>query len=223
VVSFLGAFLGTVLFLPLCSLLFLALFEPVKIDFRFNYLLFGSLVVFLFFIFLAVAGLAAPGFVKRSVRSVAGLVPPLRRMLEGKGYLEPVDELVNRYNGMMSYFLGRARTTFAAGFVLSAAIYINKFSIAWVILRGMGIQAPYLEVIYTQIILIMIFYFAPSPGAAGIAEISAAGVMRGIVPIRHLGAYVVLWRLFTLLIGLAAGAAVMVRYIYGNRRPTGDG
>jgi uncharacterized protein (TIRG00374 family) len=218
VVSFLGAFLGTVLFLPLCSLLFLALFEPVTVDLRFNYMLMVSLVIFLLIIALAVAGLAAPGAVKRGVRAVAGLAPPLRRRLDRKGYLEITEELVDRYNRMMRYFLGRGRITLLAGFALSAAIYINKFSIAWVILRGMGMGAPYLEVIYTQLLLIMIFYFAPSPGAAGIAEISAAGVMKGIVPAKYIGAYLILWRLFTLLIGLAAGAAVMVRYIYRDRR-----
>ena len=64
----------------------------------------------------------------------------------------------------------------------------------------------------------MVFYFAPSPGAAGIAEISAAGVMGGIVPPECMGAYVLLWRLFTLLIGLGAGALVMVRSLYRARR-----
>jgi uncharacterized protein (TIRG00374 family) len=133
-------------------------------------------------------------------------------------YLNAADELVDRYNRMMKYFLRKGKSAFVIGFILSAAIYINKFTIAWVVLRGLGIDAPYLEVIYTQLILIMIFYFAPSPGAAGLAEISAAEVMKGIVPAEYVGAYVFLWRLFTLLIGLAAGALVMVRYVYRGRK-----
>jgi uncharacterized protein (TIRG00374 family) len=218
VVSFLGAFLGTVLFLPLCSLLFLVLFEPVSVDFRLQYLLLGSFAIFLFFIILAAAGLANPGLVKRSARFVAGLISPLNRWLERRGYLDVADELVDRYNTMMKYFLRKGKSAFVIGFFLSAAIFINKFTIAWVVLRGMGIEAPYLEVIYTQLVLIMIFYFAPSPGAAGLAEISAAEVMKGIVPAEYVGMYVLLWRLFTLLIGLAAGALVMVRYLYRDRK-----
>jgi uncharacterized protein (TIRG00374 family) len=218
VVSFLGAFLGTVLFLPLCSLVFLVLFEPVSVDFRLHYLLSGSFVVFLFFMILAAAGLFNPGLVKRSARSVAGLIPPLNRWLERRGYLDAADILVDRYNSMMKYFLSRGRSALVIGFILSAAIYINKFTIAWVVLRGMGLEAPYIEVIYTQLVLIMIFYFAPSPGAAGVAEISAAEVMKGIVPAGYVGAYVFLWRLFTLLIGLAAGALVMVRCVYRERK-----
>ncbi len=224
VVSFLSAFLGTVLFLPLCSLFFLVFFEPVAVDFRLHYLLSGSFAIFLFFIALAIAGLVAPGFVKRSVRFAAGLIPPLDRWLERKGYLEAADRLVERYHTMMKFFLERGKSAFAAGFILSAAIYINKFTIAWVVLRGMGITVPYLEVIYTQLVLIMIFYFAPSPGAAGLAEISAAEVMKGIVPAQYIGAYVLLWRLFTLLIGLGAGALVMMRAFYRSRkeRPPAD-
>ncbi len=218
VVSFLGAFLGTVLFLPLCSLFFLVLFEPVAVDFRLQYLLKGSFTIFMFFIALAVAGLATPGFLKRSVRFVAGLIPPINRWLERKGYLDIADVLVDRYNTMMKYFLREGKSALVIGFILSAAIYINKFTIAWVVLRGLGIDTPYLEVIYTQLVLIMIFYFAPSPGAAGLAEISAAEVMKGIVPAECIGAYVLLWRLFTLLIGIAAGALVMVRYLYRGRK-----
>jgi hypothetical protein len=218
VVSFLGAFLGTVLFLPLCSLVFLLLFEPVNVDFRLTYLLRGSFAVFLFFIALAVAGLFAPGFVKKAARSAAGILPPLRRWLERKGYLDTSDRLVDRYNSMMRFFTGRGKAALLLGFVLSAAIYINKFTIAYVVLRGMGIDAPYIEVLYTQLVLIMIFYFAPSPGAAGLAEISAAEVMRGIVPSAQTGAYVLLWRLFTLLIGLGAGALVMARSLYRGRK-----
>ncbi len=218
VVSFLSAFLGTVLFLPLCSLIFLVFYEPVTVDFRLHYLLSGSFAIFLFFIALAIAGLVNPGLVKRTVRFVAGLIPSLNRWLDRKGYLEASDKIVDRYNTMMKFFLAKGKSAFVIGFILSAAIYINKFTIAWVVLRGMGVTAPYLEVIYTQLILIMIFYFAPSPGAAGLAEISAAEVMKGIVPAQYIGAYVLLWRLFTLLIGLGAGALVMMRYFYRNRK-----
>jgi uncharacterized protein (TIRG00374 family) len=218
VVSFLGAFLGTVLFLPLCSLFFLVFFEPVAVDFRLHYMLSGSFAIFLFFIALAVAGLVDPGFVKWSVRFIAGLIPPLNRWLDRNGYLEAADKIVDRYNSMIKFYLAKGKSAFASGFILSAAIYINKFTIAWIVLRGMGINAPYLEVIYTQLVLIMVFYFAPSPGAAGIAEISAAEVMKGIVPAGSIGAYVLLWRLFTLLIGLGAGAVVMMRCFYRDRK-----
>jgi uncharacterized protein (TIRG00374 family) len=122
---------------------------------------------------------------------------------------------------MIRYFIGKGKSAFLVGFILSAAIYINKFTIAWVVLRGMGLEAGWLDVIYTQLVLIMIFYFAPSPGAAGLAEVSAAEVMRGIVPYELMGAYVILWRLFTLLIGLGAGALVMVRYLYRGKKGTG--
>lgn len=222
VVSFLGVFLGTVLFLPICSFLFLALLRPVSVDPRLRYLILVSMIIFTLLILLAAAGLLAPSLVKRTVRSTAGLIPALGRRLRRKGHLDSADELVNRYNAMMRFFLGRGKSALAAGFALSALIFFNKFTIAWVVLRGMGIAAPYLEVVYAQLVLIMIFYFAPSPGAAGLAEISAAEVMMGIVPAGSMGAYVILWRLFTLLVGLGAGALVMMRYLYGGRRETGE-
>ena len=65
--------------------------------------------------------------------------------------------------------------------------------------------------------LFLFFYFAPSPGAAGFAEISAPAVMRSIIPPGYEGAFVLLWRLFTLFLGLVVGALITVRTIYRER------
>jgi uncharacterized protein (TIRG00374 family) len=108
------------------------------------------------------------------------------------------------------------------GFILTAMIYFNKFIIAWVVLRGLGIAADFWEVIYTQIVLILIFYFAPSPGASGVAEVSTAEVMKGIIPAGYGGAFVVLWRMFTLFISVAVGALVTIRALYKSRADSGE-
>ena len=128
-----------------------------------------------------------------------------------------LSDVVDRYNAMMRYFLRRAKLAFLAGFVLTGLIYFNKFAIAWVVLRGLGVTVGFWEVVYAQLVLILIFYFAPSPGAAGIAEVSTAVVMKGIIPAGYEGAFVLVWRLFTLLISLAVGALVMIRTVYMER------
>ena len=99
----------------------------------------------------------------------------------------------------------------------SNGVFFNKFVIAWVVLRGLGVEANFWEVVYAQLVLILIFYFAPSPGAAGVAEVSTAEVMKGIIPVGFEGAFVVLWRLFTLFISLSIGAVVTIRALYHDR------
>jgi uncharacterized protein (TIRG00374 family) len=221
VVSFLGAFLGTAVFLPVCGLVVTLFFDPVTVDFRLQYLLNGAIVTFSLILVVAAAGLVNPRWVQNALRLLLGLVPPLYRWLEKKGTVDVIMDLVDRYHDMMKFFVRRAKLVFLGGFVLTAMIYFNKFTIAWVVLRGLGIGADFWEVIYSQLILILIFYFAPSPGAAGVAEVSTTAVMKGIITPGYEGAFVLLWRLFTLFVSLAVGALVTIRVIYKDRADRG--
>jgi hypothetical protein len=221
VVSFLGAFLGTAVVLPLCGLLAILFVDPVSIDFRLQYLVKGAIVTFGLIVLVAVAGLIDPRPVRRGLRWVIARIPPLCRWLDRRGTLPAVLDLVDRYHHMMRFFLRRARLVFVAGFALTGLIYLNKFTIAWVVLRGLGVSADFWEVLYSQLVLILIFYFAPSPGAAGVAEISTAEVMKGLLPPGYEGAFVLLWRFFTLFFSLAVGAVVTIRAIYTCRADAG--
>jgi uncharacterized protein (TIRG00374 family) len=222
VVSFLGGFLCTALFLPTCGIAVTLLFDPVSVDFRLQYLVKGTSIALGLIVLLAVIGLVDPAGLQRGTRRLIGWFPPLRRWLERKGFVDIMMDVVERYHHMMKYFVARGKLTFIVGFILTAIIYFNKFIIAWVVLRGLGIAADFWEVIYSQIVLILIFYFAPSPGASGVAEVSTAEVMKGIIPAGYGGAFVILWRLFTLLISVAVGAAVTMRVLYQNRVDSGE-
>ena len=221
VVSFLGGFLCSALFLPACGIAATLLFDPVSIDYRLRYLVEGSSIALGLIVVLAVIGLIDPAAVQRGTRRLLGWLPPLGRWLERKGVVDITMDLIERYHHMMKYFIARGKRTFAAGLILPAIVYFNKFLIAYVVLRGLGVAADFWEVIYSQIVLILIFYFAPSPGASGVAEVSTAEVMKGIIPAGYGGAFVLLWRLFTLFVSVAVGAAVTIRVLYKNRVDSG--
>jgi uncharacterized protein (TIRG00374 family) len=221
VVSFLGGFLCTALFLPLCGLAVILLFDPVAVDFRLQYGVKGTIISLGGIGLIAVIGLIDPRPVQRGFSRIIGWVPPLRRWLERKGAIDMLMDIIDRYHHMMKYFLSRAKLAFLWGFILTGLIYFNKFIIAWVVLRGLGITADFWEVVYSQIVLILVFYFAPSPGASGIAEVSTAEVMKGIIPPGYGGAFVLTWRMFTLFISLAVGAVVTIRTLYGRRKDAG--
>jgi uncharacterized protein (TIRG00374 family) len=222
IVSFLGAFLGTAIVLPLCGLIFTLFFDPVTVDLRLQYLVKGAILTFGIVLLIAVMGLVNPGLLQKGLRRLIGLIPPLYRKLEDKGTMQVMMDLVDRYHYMMRFFLRHAKLVFLAGFALTGMIYLNKFMIAWVVLRGLGIAADFWEVIYSQMVLILIFYFAPSPGAAGVAEVSTAEVMKGIITPGYEGAFVLLWRLFTLFISLTVGALVTIKVVYADRAARGE-
>jgi len=61
--------------------------------------------------------------------------------------------------------------------LLTLVLYFNKCLMGYVIAVAMGMHAPFWSVMGAQILLIFICYFAPTPGASFIAEISNSYLM----------------------------------------------
>jgi len=69
----------------------------------------------------------------------------------------------------------------------------------------------------------IVLYFAPTPGASGFAEISAAAIMGAMLPEGHLGAFVVLWRMFSLYVPMALGGTLLLGQLPSADRPSRAG
>jgi len=95
-------------------------------------------------------------------------------------------------------------------FIMTFILYFNKFCLAYVLLLGLGLTAPFWTVIATQVILMFVLYFAPSPGASGIAEFSIAALMAGIMAESLIPVFTLLHRVFLLFIPALLGALVVL-------------
>ena len=80
--------------------------------------------------------------------------------------------------------------------LLSAPSHANKLLAGYVALRAIGVEANFVDVLLLQTLITFLLYFAPTPGASGIAELLSAAVMAaGYVPRTDLPLYTLLWRL----------------------------
>ena len=186
VVGFLGGFLGTSVVLMVAAFVFSVLVEPPFVGSGLRVLSTVSLTVFSLVVLVVLLSLVSPDRAGRAVRAVARRTPWLGRRLEARGTLDRILDLAQRYHELMTSFILREKLVMAGGILLSVVIYFNKFVIAYVVLRGLGIDAPFWDVIYMQVVLMLIFYFSPTPGASGLAEMSTAAVMGGVVLLRYL-------------------------------------
>ncbi len=94
---------------------------------------------------------------------------------------------------------------------MTVFVYLNKFLVAYFLLRAMGLEVDLFEIIFLQWVLYLVLYFAPTPGASGLAELSAAAVMGAVLPSTHAAAFVVLWRVFSLYVPMALGGFLLLR------------
>lgn len=120
------------------------------------------------------------------------------------------DQLV-QFRFYLQHFFRKEKLTLCISFLVTVAIYFNKYCMAYVILKGLGLDVSFMQVIYLQIIQFFILYFSPTPGASGIAEVSSVTLMSALVPTGYLPVFAVLWRFFVTYIGVTCGAWVTLK------------
>jgi glycosyltransferase 2 family protein len=219
VACFVGGFITTVIVLLVGASLMLVRPGLLSPDMRTLALI--SFAVYVLILIAILLTLTHPGPFKRATRWLLTRVPRIRGLLERRHVVERIFAAVDRYHDLMTGFFVRGKLVFMTGLFLTVLIYLNKFLIGWVVLRGLGIEADLGQVLLLQVIPLLVFYFAPTPGAAGLAEVSTMAVMGPIIPQSYQAIYVILWRFFTLIINMIVGAGVVMGYLsgrYGRRR-----
>lgn len=92
----------------------------------------------------------------------------------------------------------------------TVALFSNKYLIGYAIARGLGYSVPFGPFIGLQIIQLFLIYFAPTPGASGMAELSSVWLMGKILPPSVLLVYAIMVRFFTTICGAIIGSVVLM-------------
>ena len=97
--------------------------------------------------------------------------------------------------------------------VLSAPSHANKLLAGYVALRAVGIEAQFVDVLLVQTLIMFLLYFAPTPGASGVAEVTSALVMSVYVPNELVPLYTLIWRATLSYFTLAFGGLVFYSWL----------
>ncbi len=92
-------------------------------------------------------------------------------------------------------------------------LFANKYLMGYVIVRALGQEAPFAIFIGLQVIQLFMIYYAPTPGASGVAELSSVWLMSKLLPPQMLLIYALLWRFVTTMVGAMIGGVVLLREI----------
>lgn len=156
-----------------------------------------------------------PGLARR-------LVGYLAARLERRGRTAWVERLraleagVDRAHQAVVRFASlRGLAALGAGVVASSAAHANKLLAGFVVLKMLGIPAPFVEVLLLQTLIAFLLYFAPTPGGSGLAEIISAAVMSIYVPRELTPSYILLWRLTVSYLTVGFGSVVFWRLLKG--------
>jgi len=128
-----------------------------------------------------------------------------------KTFLDKIEDQVVQLRFYLQHFFHKQKLTLFFSFILTVMIYFNKYLMAYVIIKGLGLNVNFLHVMYLQIIQFFILYFSPTPGASGIAEISSVSLMSTLMPKAYLPVFAILWRIFSNHLGVALGGWVTLK------------
>ena len=92
--------------------------------------------------------------------------------------------------------------------LLSGPSHANKLLAGYVALRVIGVEAHFVDVLLVQTLVTFLLYFAPTPGASGIAELLSALVMSVYVSPEMTPLYTLVWRIILSYFTIAFGFLV---------------
>jgi uncharacterized protein (TIRG00374 family) len=128
-------------------------------------------------------------------------------------------DLCYMHQANMGRFFRLNSSSFIWVCLLSLIFMLSRSIMAFLCLRFLGIQAAALgDVLETQLSLIFLIYFAPTPGSSGLAEGASMLMMHGAMPAGIVPYYNLLWRCSTLYLPAIAGLVFLSRAIIKDAR-----
>jgi len=179
--------------------------------------LFGSVaLVFgvLFFILLYV--ILKPRKMKTLVGKARWLFVKVRGADKADKSMQKFLREIDVFHNSTKLYLKDERQALAKGFLFTTTFWLLQFSIASLILVGLGSQPWILASFSAQTVLMMIATIPLTPGNSGIAELSTATIYSAFVSTSVLGIFILGWRVITYYLNIVVGGLVSIRVLQGR-------
>jgi len=142
------------------------------------------------------------------------MLSPLRHFHKIKSLLNYLQNFLQNYGTYANFYIMKKPQLLLMSIIITFFLYLNKFLIAYVILALLRINANLLSVLAVQALLFLITYVSPSPGASGVAEISAGYLMGKLIPVSYLSLFTFFWRCFTVYFAMFLGAFYLFKQLH---------
>lgn len=180
--------------------------QVVQYLIRYGFLAFSSLFIFF------VIALWRPDLLVRFLNRLARLFGTSRDAIGSRisQLGRRLAEKLEHYHETCTLLIRSAPHLLGYSFLLTIVMYTNKFVLAYFVMRGLGVDADFMQMMAIQALILFILYFSPSPGGSGIAEISIGALMSTLMPVYLLPIFTLIQRFFLLYLPAAMGAFVVM-------------
>ncbi|MES2124286.1 MAG: lysylphosphatidylglycerol synthase transmembrane domain-containing protein [Gemmatimonadota bacterium] len=177
----------------------------------------GSMGIFAFLGVLLLVVLIAPKLISALVHRLAGALG--RRNQKVAARLESLHAGIDQAHASMKAFnTPRGWLALLWATIVSGPSHANKLLAGYVALRAVGVEAQFIDVLLLQTLITFLLYFAPTPGASGVAEVLSAAVMSLYLPRELTPIYTLVWRCILSWFTIAFGFAVFSSWMRAGVR-----
>ncbi len=155
-------------------------------------------------------------------QTALGLLRPLLNLLPIRSQkflalherlLETLTRETQRFREAFRLILRQRKWLLLVTVLATQVLFTNKYLMGYVIARALGQEVPFGIFIGLQVIQLFMIYYAPTPGASGVAELSSVWLMSKVLPPQMLLIYALLWRFVTTMVGAMIGGVILLREI----------
>jgi uncharacterized protein (TIRG00374 family) len=172
----------------------------------------GSMGIFAILGVLLLTVMVAPAMVSRGIHRIAEALG--RRSARVTARLEGLRSGIDQASDSMRAFnTPRGWLALFWATLVSGPSHANKLLAGYVALRAVGIEANFVDVLLVQTLITFLLYFAPTPGASGVAELLSAAVMSVYVPRAIVPVYTLVWRCIISWFTIAAGFVIFSGWV----------
>jgi hypothetical protein len=171
-----------------------------------------SLTIFAVLGALMVLTLVAPTVLRNALQRVAGHLGRRSRWIAAR--METLTAGIDRARDCMVAFRGpRGLLRLGWAILISAPSHAHKLMAGYFAMRALGLTPDFTEILLVQAFITFLLYFAPTPGASGLAEVISAAVMSVYVPRELTPSYTLIWRFVVSYATVGLGSVVFWRWL----------
>lgn len=174
------------------------------------FIIFFSLGILILFIGILILAAKYPGLAKAKIMQFLHWIEIKMKHPGIHKIIASTDVEFDNFCSGITAFTSHGKKGIALGSFFSILFWFSEFIVASVILMGLGLPPCVSQSILSQIVIALISMLPLTPGASGIAEISATSLYALFVPTAVLGVFIILWRLIMFYLNIVFGVIATV-------------
>ena len=167
--------------------------------------IFFSLGILILFIALLILAARYPTNAKVRVMQLLHWIEDKMKTPGINRVIKSTDVEFDNFCTSISAFTSHGKKGIILGSVFSVLFWFSEFIVASAILMGLGLPPSVSQSILSQIIIALVSMLPLTPGAAGVAELSATSLYALFVPTAVLGVFIILWRMIMFYLNIVFG------------------